>query len=222
MMTHSCSHTSEFAVAGWDIGGANIKAARLGPDGLQVLQRPLAMWLQRDELPTVLAEMAAQLGPAQRMGITMTAELSDIFRTKREGVAFVLDTVRTALPEAQWLVFGLDGRFHPPERAYNEPLLVAAANWLATAQMVARSVSTCLLVDVGSTTTDTIPIADGRVVARGRSDPERLVWGELLYTGALRTPSVLSCATCPCGADDARWQPSSSPRPRTYTWCWAT
>ncbi len=183
-------HGLERVIVGWDIGGANIKAARLGPDGIRVLLRPFAIWQQRDRLPAVLADMAAQLGPTQCVAVTMTAELSDIFRTKREGVAFVLDAVRRTYPqpEVRLRVFGVDGQFHPPETAYNNPLLVAAANWLATAQIVARRVPTCLLVDVGSTTTDTVPIAGGRVVAQGRNDPERLVRGELLYTGALRTP----------------------------------
>jgi len=45
-----------------------------------------------------------------------------------------------------------------------------------------------VLVDVGSTTTDIIPIVAGRVVAEGRTDPDRLASGELLYSGALRTP----------------------------------
>jgi probable H4MPT-linked C1 transfer pathway protein len=40
---------------------------------------------------------------------------------------------------------------------------------------------------MGSTTTDLVPVKDGRVVARGYSDAERLVAGELVYTGATRT-----------------------------------
>src|SRR5207237_2944840 len=35
---------------------------------------------------------------------------------------------------------------------------------------------------------DVIPIVGGRVCARGRTDPARLQSGELVYTGALRTP----------------------------------
>jgi hypothetical protein len=53
---------------------------------------------------------------------------------------------------------------------------------------VARTFPDALLLDVGSTTTDIIPIVGGRVVARGRADPARLRTGELVYTGALRTP----------------------------------
>jgi probable H4MPT-linked C1 transfer pathway protein len=52
---------------------------------------------------------------------------------------------------------------------------------------VGRYVPEALLVDIGSTTTDVIPVVGGRVAAVGRTDPERLLAGELVYTGALRT-----------------------------------
>src|SRR5262249_9837999 len=45
-----------------------------------------------------------------------------------------------------------------------------------------------LLVDVGSTTTDIIPLRDGLPQPVGRTDPERLVSGELVYTAVRRTP----------------------------------
>jgi (4-(4-[2-(gamma-L-glutamylamino)ethyl]phenoxymethyl)furan-2-yl)methanamine synthase len=66
--------------------------------------------------------------------------------------------------------------------------MVAAANWMATATLVARENRDALLLDVGSTTTDIIPIVAGAVVAVGRTDPERLRTGELVYSGCLRTP----------------------------------
>jgi hypothetical protein len=53
--------------------------------------------------------------------------------------------------------------------------------------LVGRFVPEALLVDIGSTTTDVIPVTGGRVAALGRTDPERLLAGELVYTGALRT-----------------------------------
>jgi probable H4MPT-linked C1 transfer pathway protein len=43
------------------------------------------------------------------------------------------------------------------------------------------------MLDVGSTTADVIPIAAGRVAAAGRTDLDRLLAGELVYTGLLRT-----------------------------------
>jgi hypothetical protein len=65
---------------------------------------------------------------------------------------------------------------------------VAAANWMASATLVAEAWPNALFLDVGSTTCDVIPIVDGRVVAAGRTDTGRLRRGELVYTGALRTP----------------------------------
>src|SRR5690349_1108477 len=183
-MTDESNRTNDgAAVAGWDIGGANIKAARLDRGGLRVVQRPFAIWQRRDALAATIAELAAELGPAPHAGVTMTAELSDAFRTKREGVTFVLDALRAALPSARLSVFGVDGQFHDFAAGYAEPLLVAAANWVATAQLVARDYPTCVLVDIGSTTADIIPIRGGQVAASGRNDSERLVRGELLYTG---------------------------------------
>jgi probable H4MPT-linked C1 transfer pathway protein len=67
--------------------------------------------------------------------------------------------------------------------------MVAASNWTATAAWTARTVPTCVLIDVGTTSTDLIPIVRGKVEAQGHTDPERLLSGELVYTGALRTPA---------------------------------
>jgi probable H4MPT-linked C1 transfer pathway protein len=42
-------------------------------------------------------------------------------------------------------------------------------------------------MDMGSTTTDIVPVADGAVAARGYTDAERLATGELVYTGLVRS-----------------------------------
>src|SRR5439155_7207423 len=72
----------------------------------------------------------------------------------------------------------------------------AAANWLALATMAARLVpdGRGLLIDIGTTTTDLIPLDQGRAAARGRTDTERLQNGELVYAGVRRTP-VCALAT---------------------------
>ena len=45
-----------------------------------------------------------------------------------------------------------------------------------------------ILLDMGSTTTDIIPISSGRVQMLGYTDPDRRATSELVYSGALRTP----------------------------------
>jgi hypothetical protein len=67
-------------------------------------------------------------------------------------------------------------------------LEAGASNWVATATLVAREVPDVIMLDIGTTSTDIIPIIGGRVAARGRTDPARLLTGELVYTGAVRTP----------------------------------
>lgn len=179
---------------GWDVGGVNTKAARVERGALLAVRgRPFELQRAPDALTPLLRELAADVGVAADdrsvvHGVTMTAELSQMFRTKREGVAFVLDALASAFPFASMRVFSVDGRFLSPSEARANPLAVAAANWTATATFVARQHPDALLIDIGTTTTDIIPIKDGVVVAKGRTDPDRLASGELVYTGALRTP----------------------------------
>jgi probable H4MPT-linked C1 transfer pathway protein len=183
-------------ILGWDVGGANIKVARIDPrvpGAPAVIEQPFPLWRDFDRLPSMLAELggrivgAADVAPPV-MAITMTAELADCFATKREGVAFLVSAFARAFPRSIRWVFATDGTFRSAEDARQQPHDVAAANWMATAMLVARTHADALLVDVGSTTTDIVPIAGGRVVAAGRTDPARLRSGELVYTGVLRTP----------------------------------
>jgi (4-(4-[2-(gamma-L-glutamylamino)ethyl]phenoxymethyl)furan-2-yl)methanamine synthase len=168
-----------------DVGGANTKAAWFDGESVRTLTRPFEVWRDREALAGVLREVGAD--PADTVAITMTAELSDAFRTKREGVAFVLDAAQAAFGDRRLSVLTTAGELVTVEEARARPWDVAAANWVATALAVADAHRDALLIDVGSTTADIVPIAGGRVAATGRNDLERLVAGELVYTGVLRT-----------------------------------
>jgi probable H4MPT-linked C1 transfer pathway protein len=172
-----------------DIGGANTKAAWLEGEALRTVSRPFEVWRDREALAAVLRDVAAEVagGPADAVAITMTAELSDAFRTKREGVAFVLDAAEDAFGDRPLSVLTTAGELVSVAVARERPWDVAAANWVATALAVAQTLPGALLIDVGSTTADIVPIADGRVAASGHNDLERLLAGELVYTGVLRT-----------------------------------
>ena len=197
-------------ILGWDVGGANVKMALVGDDRQsepRVVERPFPLWRDPGGLPAVLAEIAESVRGARDirlMAVTMTAELADCFATKREGVAFVLDAFRTAFPGAEPWVYGVDGRFRSADEARQRPLEVAAANWRASATLVARTYPDALFLDVGSTTTDVIPIVAGGVAVRGRTDPARLQSGELVYTGALRTPVCAIVRSVPLGGRRCR------------------
>ncbi|HEU4589049.1 MAG TPA: hydantoinase/oxoprolinase family protein [Gemmatimonadales bacterium] len=194
-------------IIGWDVGGVNTKAVRVtGAGELRAALEPFEMQRAGERLGALLAGLARRLeaSPDARHAVTMTAELSQFFRTKREGVAYVLDAFRAVAPPERIHVFGTDGRFHAPADARRRPLLVSASNWAATAQLVASAVPDAILIDIGSTTTDIIPIADGVVCPVGRTDPDRLASGELVYTGALRTPVEAIVSRVPLGRGSAR------------------
>src|SRR5262249_13770127 len=126
------------AVIGWDVGGANVKAARVdaGPRGRRVrtLSRPFEIWRDKEALPDVLAAMAAERGPVAGTAVPMTAELSDAFRTKREGVGFVLDAI-SPVAAGEIGVFTTAAGFLDVAAARERPLEVAASNWMATATL---------------------------------------------------------------------------------------
>ena len=193
-------------VIGWDIGGVNTKVA-LVRAGAVLAARSHPYEIQRDPLALtpLLRSLASAVGATgdDRHAVTMTAELSQMFRTKREGVAFVLDAVTKAFPPANVHVFTVDGRFLSATDALNEPLAVAASNWAATANIVAFDHPDAILIDIGTTTTDIIPIVRGHVAALGTTDPARLASGELVYTGALRTPVEAVAQRVPFGSSFA-------------------
>lgn len=170
-----------------DVGGANIKIAHQAGPARSV---PFEVWKRPADLGRAIAAATAIMPPFGRVALTMTAELCDCYATKAVGVGAVLDAVVEAVRGARIVVWGLDGSFHGVDVARSRPDLVAAANWLALGTLAARLVAPGpgVLIDIGSTTTDLIPLDRGRAAARGKSDVERLRNGELVYAGIRRTP----------------------------------
>ncbi len=202
--------TKPSAILGWDIGGVNTKLARLRHDTdgsvLRSISLPYEVQRSPETLVDVLHTAAVKAGaePHDVHAITMTAELSQAFRTKREGVGFVLDSLDTAFPGSVTYVYTVDGEFIGPREARERPLSVGASNWAATASWVGRMFPTCVLIDIGTTSSDLIPIINGKIVAVGQTDPERLLSGELVYSGALRTPAEAVTPMVPLWGGEAR------------------
>ena len=182
---------------GIDVGGAHLKAA----DGRGwAVSRPLALWRQPHELAGGLRELVAEANAATGgIAATMTGELADCFRTKAEGVEAIVGALVEAADDRPLRIYCTDGAWVDPSGALEQPLRVAAANWHALARLAGRwaAEGPAMLVDVGSTTTDLIPLLDARPVAQGKTDPERLARGELVYTGVVRSPICAVVAALP-------------------------
>ncbi|MBV9756196.1 MAG: H4MPT-linked C1 transfer pathway protein [Alphaproteobacteria bacterium] len=193
------------SVIGWDIGGAHVKAARVeGGRVRDVVQVPSPLWLGIDRLEQALSAATARLGPADRHAATMTGELADVFANRAAGVAAITDILVRAVRPAPVAIYGGRAGFLTPNAAPAHPADIASANWHASAALAGRFVPEALFVDIGSTTTDLVPIGGGRVQAAGYTDAERLACGELVYTGLTRSFLMALCARAPVGG---AWMP---------------
>ena len=182
----------EGTIAGWDIGGAHLKVAVAAGGRLKfVTQIPCPLWQGIEPLDAAVAEARARVGEAGLSAVTMTGEMTDLFANREDGVRRLVDASERLLPGEVLIYAGTQG-FLAPDRAVLCPDRVASANWLASATFAAQACSLArsqgLFVDVGSTTTDLVAFRDGRVLAQAFTDRERLVAGELVYTGVSRTP----------------------------------
>jgi len=191
-------------VLGLDIGGANVKAVKLPVDfsshrshhQISVIRKYNPVWLTGVEsLRNILLEIkhVFTLKPGDYyVAATMTAELSDIFRTKYEGVKTIIEIVEDVFSDARGIRYvSTDMKLLSSNEAVRNHLKIAAANWAASAWLLQHEclewgISNALFVDIGSTTTTIIPMVNCNVKVRGYTDPEKLVFGELVYTGVLR------------------------------------
>lgn len=197
--------TPPAAVLGIDIGGANIKYALIDRNEFldsehtisdQILAAPsviFPMWKLHQQLSEQLVNDLSKMPISNLIGcgITMTGELADCFFDREQGVTQIVQHVKTAcdtlhLPRP--LFYAVDGRFRTSIECLGHEDLLAASNWHGLAQYLA---STCFpdgtLIDIGSTTTDIIPIRHGKVVTSARTDFDRLCEGSLVYVGGERS-----------------------------------
>jgi probable H4MPT-linked C1 transfer pathway protein len=183
-------------VLGLDIGGANTKATFLKTqDGIVKEHRTsmeyFPIWKRgKEKLPQVLEKLRKKLADSAELdgvGVTMTAELSDAYWIKKEGVNHILDCATHVFSDVPVFVLSVEAKLLSVDNARSEPLKVASANWVATGWIVAQVIKNCLVVDVGSTTTSIIPVINGEIAAEGRTDLDKLQNGELVYSGSLRT-----------------------------------
>ena len=200
-------------VVGLDVGGVNTKATFMKTEDGLVKELKTAIeyfpiWKEgKEKLPEVMERLRKHLVGSVTLdgvGVTMTAELSDVYWTKKQGVNHVMHSVAQVFADVPTFILNVEAELMPIENARKEPLKVAAANWAATGWMVSQMIKNCLTIDVGSTTTSIIPIINGEIAAKGKTDLEKLLNGELVYTGSLRTNVATIVSSIPIRGGVAR------------------
>lgn len=186
--------TANIELIGWDIGGAHLKAVALGSNGqvIHIWQQPCPLWQGVQHIVHAMNAMHVNFNRIPHHAITMTGELVDLFNSRKEGVITIAQLMRKTLGQQAQLHFydykqGFVGEHLVSANAHT----IASANWhVSVCWLLTQYVNlpNALLLDIGSTTTDIIPISAGKIAAQGFTDAERLQQHELVYTGVIRTP----------------------------------
>lgn len=183
-------------VIGWDIGGVHLKAARAeGGRIVKAAQYASPLRGGTERLLEAFALARPDMGSADRHVITMTGELADTFASRAEGVAALARLAARELGSVA--IYAGPRGYVGAEDVGHHCTEIASANWHAAAALAAKRLSNALLIDLGSTTTDIVPIVGGEVAARGYSDCERLAAGELAYTGLVRGFAMATARRAP-------------------------
>ena len=176
-------------IIGWDIGGAHIKAAKIDfkKKTSKTKQIYSPIWKNVNYLKKSIKLIKKKLGKTNYHAITMTAELSDIFPDRKNGVKHIINLSSKILGEKN-IFFYSKKNFLKKKLAIKKPFELNSMNWHATASFVSNFFPNCILVDIGSTTSDIIPIKNKEIISKDVSDYQRLKSNELIYLGVLRTP----------------------------------
>lgn len=193
-------------ILGLDIGGANTKAALIQFEGDKILKsfsyvEYFPFWEKSiNEIPQMLKRIISnliqkngiQLIEINYIAITITAELSDAFQTKREGILTIINALERVFNKEKMFFINNEGEYIDIEQGKKDYLKIAAANWVSTALYLGKFLPHCILIDAGSTTIDLVPILNSIPVSKGNDDTSRLIWHELIFTGGLRAtiPSI--------------------------------
>lgn len=178
-------------IIGLDIGGANTDCTIIEIKDDEIVRMKnrreyFPMWKNSNELENALKKLTVDDSDIDVACVSMTAELADGYTSKKEGVLDISRQVMKTFDGKKVFFVTFDGLKNYDE-LQKDPLSAAAANWIGTTEIIKYVEKDCIFMDIGSTTTDIIPIKNQKEIALGHSDLERLSTGELIYTGMLRT-----------------------------------
>ena len=170
---------------GLDIGGAHIKVVGLNATRQIVLVKYMKcyFWNKSEDFLTFVKQINKYINKQTLIGITMTAELCDSFKTRKQG----FDVVSRYCKELKndFFFYSLGKSPFIKKAEYKN---VVSMNWHAIGSYVSHEITNCIIIDFGSTTTDLICIKNKKIKNIHFDDFSRLNNSELLYSGLVRTP----------------------------------
>ncbi len=173
---------------GVDIGGAHIKIVGLDQSKNICLVKYRKCYLWRD--PKKLKQEITFINSLSNnkdvfCGITMTAELCDIFPDRLTGARIILKECKKI--KFKTFLYCNSEKIFNKFHSINLTKFISM-NWHSIGRYLENFVNNAIVIDFGSTTTDFICIKNGEIMNKAFNDFTRLLNGEILYTGLIRTP----------------------------------
>lgn len=166
-----------------DIGGAYTKGIYFEDHSISNFYIYFPIWKRLKELKSFLKHIKNKY-KYDYIGITFTAELSDIFSNKKDGIRYLVNVCDEIFNNPLYLTYD---KILIRSKDIHNPYLLSGANFVASVYYLEKKFNKGILIDMGSTTTDIIPFKRGKILYK-RSDLERLLSKQLIYIGYLRTP----------------------------------
>ena len=170
---------------GWDIGGSNTKISIIKSNRANSEVHEIELW--HDDGLSKLKKLVSDFGINQSdtyHGITLSGEMCDIFPSRENGINTILSFFKKF--SSNTYIYSSSGflKLHKI-REYKK---VASMNWYSVGELISKKIDNCIIIDMGSTTTDFIMIKNNTIINKRVDDFTGLNNDELLYTGFLRSP----------------------------------
>ena len=149
-------------ILGLDIGGANTKGALLefynqrNNASFSYIEY-FPFWEQSlkdvsDMFRRIINELIIKnnylLNSIDNIAVTITAELSDAFQTKKEGILNILEALEQVFDKSKLAFMSNSNKFLNFNEAKEAYATIAAANWVSTALFLGKFVPNCILIEI--------------------------------------------------------------------------
>tara|TARA_Y100000991_G_C21943905_1_gene336598 strand:- start:193 stop:1230 length:1038 start_codon:yes stop_codon:yes gene_type:complete len=173
---------------GIDIGGAHFKIIGLDANKSVCFSqyRKCYVWKGINNLKKEIDYInSLNLPKDTSCGITMTAELCDIFKSKKDGVLKISEQCKKL--NLNYAFYTKKKKIFSRDDCFNYKDLISM-NWHSIGKYFSINFEDLVIVDFGSTTTDFICIKNSKITNNGFDDFSRLSSREMFYSGIIRTP----------------------------------
>ena len=173
---------------GIDIGGAHFKVIGLNEKKSVCFAeyRKCYVWKGLDNLRKEIDYTnSLNLKKDTSCGITMTAELCDNFKNKKDGVIEISELCKKLNCDYSFYTNKKKNFSKNISKDYKN---LISMNWHSIGKFFSKKFENLIVVDFGSTTTDFVCIKNSKIINGGLNDFTRLSNKEMYYSGIIRTP----------------------------------